>query len=100
MTNYSNPDLTQREIVETSLLAIEAMQAKLLMGADSQGMAQLVALQTGATQFLRVQGQGLIIDNLQTVTIGGGATGGRYCGSDGPLKTICEFNVSALRVRV
>src|SRR5258708_26213367 len=51
---------------------------KLLMAADSQGMAQLQALQTGATQFLRVQAQGLIIDNLQTVTIGGGATGGTF----------------------
>ncbi len=46
--------------------------------ADAVGMAQLAALQTGATQFLRVQAQGLIIDNLQTVTIGGGATGGTF----------------------
>jgi hypothetical protein len=51
---------------------------KLLLGADSQGMAQLVAMQTGATQFLRVQGQGLIIDNLQTLTFGGGVTGGTF----------------------
>src|SRR5258706_828560 len=35
-------------------------------------------LQVGQMQFMRVQGQGLIIDNLQTVTIGGGATGGTF----------------------
>jgi hypothetical protein len=51
---------------------------KLKVGADAAGMALLGYLQTGATQFLRVQGQGLIIDNLQTVTIGGGATGGTF----------------------
>src|SRR6185312_3929108 len=51
---------------------------KLLLEADATGEAQLAALQAGATQFLRVQGQGLIIDNLQTVTIGGGATGGTF----------------------
>src|SRR5258707_9858814 len=48
---------------------------KMQQEADAVGMAQLTALQTGSTQFLRVQAQGLIIDNLQTVTIGGGATG-------------------------
>jgi hypothetical protein len=51
---------------------------KLMLEADATGDAQLVALQSGATQFLRIQGQGLIIDNLQTVTIGGGATGGTF----------------------
>ena len=51
---------------------------KVLMEKDAVGMAQLTAMQTGATQFLRIGAQGLIIDNLQTVTIGGGATGGTF----------------------
>src|SRR5260221_4710054 len=51
---------------------------KMQQEADAVGMAKLAALQTGATQFLRVQAKGLIIDNLQTVTIGGGATGGTF----------------------
>lgn len=51
---------------------------KLMLEADATGEAQLAALQAGQTQFLRIQGQGLIIDNLQTVTIGGGATGGTF----------------------
>jgi hypothetical protein len=51
---------------------------KLLLEADAFGMTPLTYLQAGTTQFLRVQGQGAIIDNLQTVTIAGGATGGTF----------------------
>jgi len=51
---------------------------KLTMEADSVGMGILSNMQTGSTLFLRAQAQGLIIDNLQTVTIGGGATGGTF----------------------
>ena len=52
---------------------------KLKVEADGNGMG-LVAnyLQTGATAYVRVQAQGNIIDNLQTLTIGGGATGGTF----------------------
>lgn len=51
---------------------------KLLLEADATGEGQLAMLQAGTTQFMRVQAQGLIIDNLQTVTIGGGATAGNF----------------------
>jgi len=51
---------------------------KLLVEADANGMTPLTYLQAGTTQFMRVQGQGSIIDNLQTVTFGGGATGGTF----------------------
>jgi len=51
---------------------------KMLIEADATGMTPLTYLQAGTTQFLRVQGVGAIIDNLQTVTIGGGATGGTF----------------------
>ena len=51
---------------------------KLMLEADAQGMALLTSLQAGTTQFVRVQAQGLIIDNLQTLTFGGGVTGGNF----------------------
>jgi hypothetical protein len=52
---------------------------KLKVEADSNGMALLPNyLQTGNTAYIRVNAQGNIIDNLQTLTIGGGATGGTF----------------------
>ena len=51
---------------------------KLLLQADPTGMALLTYLEAGQTVFVQVNGQGNIIDNLQTVTIGGGATGGTF----------------------
>jgi hypothetical protein len=52
--------------------------AKLLLEADAQGMALLSTMQTGATGFLRAEALGLIIDNVQTLTFGGGVTGGNF----------------------
>lgn len=51
---------------------------KVLMEADSVGMTELSFLQSGSTQFLRINAQGQVIDNNQTVTIGGGATTGNF----------------------
>lgn len=51
---------------------------KLLLEADAVGEGQLAALQAGQTQFLRVQGQGLPIDNNQTGTMTGSPTGGTF----------------------
>src|SRR6266705_3417003 len=51
---------------------------KMLLEADAIGMTPLTNLQAGSTQFLRVQGQGAIIDNIQTLTFGGGVTGGTF----------------------
>ena len=52
--------------------------AKLLVMADAQGMSLLSNLQTGNTAFLRAEALGPIIDNLQTLTFGGGVTGGNF----------------------
>jgi hypothetical protein len=41
-------------------------------------MALLGYLQSGTTYFLRVQAQGAVIDNNQTLTIGGGAVSGNF----------------------
>jgi hypothetical protein len=51
---------------------------KVLMEANAIGMTPLTYLQAGTTMFMRIQGQGFIIDNLQTVTIAGGATAGTF----------------------
>jgi len=51
---------------------------KILMEADATGMTPLTYLQAGTTNFLRIQGQGAIIDNIHTLTFGGGVTGGTF----------------------
>jgi hypothetical protein len=51
---------------------------KLMVEADVNGMALLPTLQAGTSMFMRVQALGAIIDNLQTLTIGGGATSGTF----------------------
>lgn len=48
---------------------------KLLMEADANGMAPLSYLQQGLTYYLRVQAQGAVIDNLQTVSLGSPSAG-------------------------
>ncbi len=52
--------------------------AKLLVMADAQGMSLLNNLQVGSSAFLRAEALGPIIDNLQTLTFGGGVTGGNF----------------------
>src|SRR6266699_3648585 len=51
---------------------------KLMMQANAVGLTPLSYLQAGQTVFLDIKGQGLPIDNNQTLTIGGGATGGNF----------------------
>lgn len=52
---------------------------KMLMAADSNGFAAMQGyLRSGATVYVRVDAQGQVIDNNQTLTIGGGATSGNF----------------------
>ena len=51
---------------------------KMLLQADPVGMAPLAYLQAGQTVFCQVNGQGLVIDNNQTLTFGGGVTSGNF----------------------
>jgi|SRR5579859_2921206 len=55
-----------------------ATSFKLLAPADATQMGILSYLQAGQTVFMSVKGQGAIIDNIQTVTFGGGVTGGTF----------------------
>src|SRR5579872_232539 len=43
---------------------------KLKVEADAAGMALLATMQQGSTQYMRVNAQGKVIDNLQTVALG------------------------------
>ena len=48
---------------------------KVLLQADATGMTPLSYLETGQTVFLRMAGQGLVIDNSQTVSLGSPSAG-------------------------
>jgi hypothetical protein len=51
---------------------------KLLLPANAVGMAPLAYLQAGSTNFMDIKAQGLVIDNNQTLTFGGGVTSGNF----------------------
>jgi hypothetical protein len=51
---------------------------KFLLAADAVGMGMLDLLRSGASRFLRIEAVGDLIDNNQTVTIGGGAVSGNF----------------------
>jgi hypothetical protein len=52
-----------------------ATVVKLMTEADSVGMSLLAGMRAGTTQYLRLQGQGGVVDNNQTVTLGVQSTG-------------------------
>jgi hypothetical protein len=51
---------------------------KFAVSGDASGMAYLGDMRTGVTKYARVEALGDVIDNSQTVTIGGGATSGNF----------------------
>lgn len=72
---------------------------KLLLEADATGEGQLAALQNGTTQFLRVQGQGLPIDNNQTVTLGTQTSGNFTLTYKGQTTGNIAFNAASSAVQ-
>jgi len=51
---------------------------KIMAEADAVGMSLLTGMRAGTTQYLRLQAQGLVVDNNQTATITGTPTGGTF----------------------
>ncbi len=72
---------------------------KLLMEADAVGMTPLSYLQAGTTMFLRVAGQGLVIDNNQTVTLGTQSSGTFTLTYKGQTTAGIAFNATATTVQ-
>ncbi len=72
---------------------------KLLLEADAIGMTPLTYLQAGTTMFLRVAGQGLVIDNNQTVTLGTQSSGTFTLTYKGQTTAGIAFNATATTVQ-
>jgi hypothetical protein len=67
--------------------------------ADSVGMALLTSMRSGSTQFLRVNGQGPVIDNQQTVTLGAPSAGNFTVTYKGQTTGNIAFNAVASAVQ-
>ncbi len=72
---------------------------KLKVEADAQGMSLLPILQSGATQFMRVQMQGTVIDNLQTVALGSPSAGTFTLTYKAQTTSALAYNASAAAVQ-
>lgn len=72
---------------------------KILLEADAQGMSLLPYLQQGAFLYLRVDAQGPVIDNLQTVTLGGPSAGTFTLTYKGQTSAGIAFNAAASAVQ-
>ncbi len=71
---------------------------KLLLEADAIGMTPLTYLQAGTTMFLRVAGQGLVIDNNQTITLGTQSSGSFSLIYKGQTVSGIAYNATAATV--
>jgi hypothetical protein len=69
------------------------------MEADSVGMGLLTNLQTGSTQYLRVQAKGGVIDNIQTVSLGSPSAGTFTLTYKGQTTTALAYNASSAAVQ-
>jgi hypothetical protein len=72
---------------------------KLMLEADTTGVGLLVPLQQGQTRFMRVQAQGSVIDNLQTVTLGTQTSGTWTLTYKGQTTASINYNDTAATVQ-
>jgi hypothetical protein len=76
-----------------------AASVKLKMEADSVGMGLLTNLQTGSTQYLRVQAKGGVIDNIQTVSLGAPSAGTFTLTYKSQTTTALAYNATSAAVQ-
>lgn len=72
---------------------------KITLEADAQGMGLLTSLQVGSTQFLRVNAQGAVIDNNQTVSLGAPSAGTFTLTYKGQTTTAIAYNATSSAVQ-
>src|SRR5258708_26468900 len=72
---------------------------KLKLEADAAGMAMLPYLQQGTTYWLRVNAQGIVIDNNQTVTLGAKSSGTFTLTYKGQTTTTIAYNAASSAVQ-
>lgn len=72
---------------------------KIMTEADAVGMALLTSMRAGSTQFLRVQGQGGVIDNSWTVALGSPSAGNFTLTFKGQTTANIAYNAAASAVQ-
>ena len=72
---------------------------KIMEEANAEGMAMLGYLQTGTTYYMRVQALGLVIDNLQTVSLGAPSAGTFTLTYKAQTTATIAFNATAAAVQ-
>ncbi len=73
---------------------------KLLVEADSTGLATMqAAWEAGTTEFIRVQAQGAVIDNQQTVTLGAQSSGTFTLTYKGQTTAAIAYNATSAAVQ-
>lgn len=78
---------------------VPAATLKLLVEADATGMAMLADWEAGTTRFIRVQAQGAVIDNLQTVALGSPSAGTFTLTYKGQTTSGIAYNATAATVQ-
>src|SRR5436853_3476962 len=72
---------------------------KFMVAADAAGMASLGDMRTGVTKFCRVEAQGPVIDNNQTVTLGTQSSGTFTLTYKGQTTATIAYNAAASAVQ-
>ena len=79
--------------------AMPKATAKIVLAADSNGMALLTNLRNSSTAFMRVQAQGSVIDNNQTVSLGSPSAGNFTLTYKGQTTANIAYNAAASAVQ-
>jgi hypothetical protein len=72
---------------------------KLMLEADATGMGLLTPVRDGSTRYIRVEAQGALLDNIQTVTLGSPSAGTFTLTYKGQTTSALAFNAAASAVQ-